>query len=215
MLRGRVVSGVSTVVVIGLLVLAVVTSSGWNDVKDLFFNWDVFKETFPDVLRGFWLDVRLFVAIEIAVLVFGLLVALARFSRSPLLFPVRLLAAVYTDVFRGLPTLLVVFLIGFALPALGWGFVPDSVIVLRNAGIVGAPGMPEIDFVPIPAVLRDAGVTSTDRTTASYGATIVCSIFIASMTTRTSRALTSSPARTCVLTILPLIGASTTPAPDP
>jgi dihydroxy-acid dehydratase len=36
---------------------------------------------------------------------------------------------------------------------------PDSVIVLRNAGPVGAPGMPEIDFVPIPAVLRQAGIT--------------------------------------------------------
>ena len=135
MLRGRVVSGVSTVVVIGLLVLAVVTSSGWNDVKELFFNPEVFRDTVPDVLRGFWLDVRLFVAIEIAVLIFGLVVALARFSRSPLLFPVRLLAAVYTDVFRGLPTLLVVFLIGFALPALGWGFVPDSVIVLGAIGL--------------------------------------------------------------------------------
>ena len=135
MLRGRVVSGVSTVVVIGLIVLAVVSSSGWNDVKELFFNWDVFKETFPDVLRGFWLDVRLFVVIEIAVLIVGLLVALARFSRSPLLFPMRLLAAVYSDVFRGLPTLLIVFLIGFALPALGWGFVPDSVIVLGAIGL--------------------------------------------------------------------------------
>src|SRR3954469_4231450 len=135
MLRGGLVSGVSTVVVIGLLVLGVVTSSGWSDVKELFFNWDVFKETFPDVLRGFWLDVRLFVVIEIAVLIFGLLVALARFSRTPLLFPVRLLAAVYTDVFRGLPTLLVVFLIGFALPALGYGFVPDSVVVLGAIGL--------------------------------------------------------------------------------
>jgi dihydroxy-acid dehydratase len=36
---------------------------------------------------------------------------------------------------------------------------PDSVIVLRNAGPVGAPGMPEVDFVPIPAVLRNAGIT--------------------------------------------------------
>ncbi|MGO8859608.1 MAG: dihydroxy-acid dehydratase [Acidimicrobiales bacterium] len=36
---------------------------------------------------------------------------------------------------------------------------PDSVIVLRNAGPVGAPGMPEIDFVPIPAVLRKVGIT--------------------------------------------------------
>lgn len=36
---------------------------------------------------------------------------------------------------------------------------PDSIIVLRNAGPVGAPGMPEIDFIPIPAVLRNAGIT--------------------------------------------------------
>ncbi len=120
----------STVVVIGLVVVAIVTSSGWNDVKELFFSWDAFKEAFPDVLRGFWLDVRLFVGVEIVVLVLGLAVALARFAQTPLLYPLRLLAAVYTDVFRGLPTILVVFLIGFGVPALGFGFVPDSVVIL-------------------------------------------------------------------------------------
>lgn len=120
----------STVVVIGLVVVAIVTSSGWNDVHELFFSWAAFTDAFPDVLRGFWLDVRLFVGIEIVVLVLGLLVALARLAEGPLLYPLRLMAAVYTDVFRGLPTILVVFLIGFAVPALGYGFIPDSVVIL-------------------------------------------------------------------------------------
>ncbi len=120
----------STVAVIGLVAVAIVTSSGWNDVHELFFSWQVFKDTFPDVLRGFWLDVKLFVVIEIVVLVFGLLVALARLVETPYLYPLRLLAAVYTDVFRGLPTILVVFLIGFAVPALGYGFIPDNVVIL-------------------------------------------------------------------------------------
>ncbi len=112
------------------MLLAIVTSPGFEDVQRLFFSWEHFSEAFPDVLRGFWLDVKLFVAVEIVVLVLGLAVALARLARSPALTPLRLGAAVYTDVFRGLPTILVVFLIGFGVPALGFGFVPDDVVVL-------------------------------------------------------------------------------------
>jgi polar amino acid transport system permease protein len=133
--RGRLISGASTVVVIGLVIVATVTSSGWDEVRQLFFSWDAFRESFPDILRGFWLDVRLFVGVEAVVLVLGLAVALARYAEAPLLYPLRLLAAVYTDVFRGLPTILVVFLVGFAVPALGWGFIPDSVVILGAAAL--------------------------------------------------------------------------------
>jgi polar amino acid transport system permease protein len=133
--RGRLISGASTVVVIGLVIVATVTSSGWDEVRQLFFSWDAFRESFPDILRGFWLDVRLFVGVEAVVLVLGLAVALARSAEAPLLYPLRLLAAVYTDVFRGLPTILVVFLVGFAVPALGWGFIPDSVVILGAAAL--------------------------------------------------------------------------------
>jgi polar amino acid transport system permease protein len=117
--RGAVVAAVSTVLVLGGLALLVVTSPGWEDVQDTFFNPEVFRETFPEVARGFWLDVRLFLVVEAVVLVLGLLVALCRISRLPALFPLRLLATVYTDVMRGVPVILVVYLIGFGIPALG------------------------------------------------------------------------------------------------
>ena len=71
------------------------------------------------MLEGFWLDVKLFVVVEIVVLVMGLVVAILRTTRAPALFPIRLLATVFTDVMRGVPVILVVYLIGFGIPALG------------------------------------------------------------------------------------------------
>jgi polar amino acid transport system permease protein len=133
--RGTVVAAVSTVLVLGGLALLVVTSPGWEDVQDTFFNPEVFRETFPDVARGFWLDVRLFLVVEAVVLVLGLLVALCRISRLPALFPLRLLATVYTDVMRGVPVILVVYLIGFGIPALGLSGLPTDPVVLGGIGL--------------------------------------------------------------------------------
>jgi polar amino acid transport system permease protein len=133
--RGTVVAAVSTVLVLGGLALLVVTSPGWEDVQDTFFNPGVFRETFPDVARGFWLDVRLFLVVEAVVLVLGLLVALCRISRLPALFPLRLLATVYTDVMRGVPVILVVYLIGFGIPALGLSGLPTDPVVLGGIGL--------------------------------------------------------------------------------
>ena len=116
--RGLAIAATSTLVVIGGLVALVVTSPGWDSVKETFFSWAVFKESFPDVLRGFWLDVKIFVIVEVVVLILGLVVALARISRGPALFPMRILGAVYVDLFRGIPTILLVYLIGFGVPAL-------------------------------------------------------------------------------------------------
>jgi polar amino acid transport system permease protein len=133
--RGAVVAAVSTVLVLGGLALLVVTSPGWEDVQDTFFNPEVFQETFPEVARGFWLDVRLFLVVEAVVLVLGLLVALCRISRLPALFPLRLLATVYTDVMRGVPVILVVYLIGFGIPALGLSGLPTDPVVLGGIGL--------------------------------------------------------------------------------
>lgn len=134
--RDRTVATVSTVVVLGLLVGAIVTSKGWPDVKETFFNWEVFKDSFPDVLKGFWLDIKMFVAVEIIVLIFGLLVALARISTLPAIAPLRLLGAVYVDLFRGVPVILVVYLIGFGLPALELSGVPDDPVLLGCFALV-------------------------------------------------------------------------------
>ncbi len=106
------------------------TSPGWPAVRETFFSWSVFKESFPEVLGGFWLDVKLFMTIEVAVLALGLLIALVRHSTAPALFPVRILGTVYVDLFRGVPSILLIFLIGFGVPALQLSGLPTDPIVL-------------------------------------------------------------------------------------
>jgi polar amino acid transport system permease protein len=133
--RGLAIAALSSVIVIGGLTALVVTSPGWPDVRETFFSWEAFKTSFPDVLRGFWLDVKLFVIVEAIVLVLGLAIALARTSHAPALFPVRLLLAVYTDVMRGVPTILLVYLIGFGVPALALEGVPSDPVVLGGAAL--------------------------------------------------------------------------------
>jgi polar amino acid transport system permease protein len=123
------------VVVVGLLVFVIVTSEGWPNVRETFFNWDDFKASFPKVLDGFWLDVKLFVIVEVCVLILGLLVALARLSRTPALFPLRLLSAIFVDVLRGVPTILVVYLIGFGIPALMLSGLPTDPVVLGGIAL--------------------------------------------------------------------------------
>jgi polar amino acid transport system permease protein len=116
--RGIAIAAISTVVVLGGLAALVLTSPGWPEVRDTFFNATVFKESFPEVAKGFWLDIRIFVVVELIVLVLGLGIALVRATTLPALFPLRMLATVYADLFRGIPVILLVYLIGFGVPAL-------------------------------------------------------------------------------------------------
>ena len=115
---------------LGVLATLILTSKGWPNVRDTFFDPEAFTDAFPDVLDGFWLDIKIFMIVEVAVLALGLLVALARLARAPAFFPFRLLAATYTDVFRGMPVILVVYLIGFGVPALELSGVPSDPVVL-------------------------------------------------------------------------------------
>jgi polar amino acid transport system permease protein len=133
--RQTAIAAASTVLVLGLIVTAIVTSEGWPNVRETFFSPDDFADAFPAVLEGFWLDVKLFMVVEAAVLVLGLVVALARISRNPALFPVRLLAAVFVDVLRGVPTILVVYLIGFGVPALMLSGLPTDPVVLGGIAL--------------------------------------------------------------------------------
>jgi polar amino acid transport system permease protein len=133
--RGLAIAAASTVVVAGGLAALVLTSPGWDNVRDTFFDREAFTTAFPDVLKGFWLDVRIFVLVEIAVLVLGLVVALVRTTGAPALFPLRALAVVFTDVFRGIPTILVVYLVGFGVPALELSGLPSDPVVLGGVGL--------------------------------------------------------------------------------
>ena len=128
--RGQAIATISSIIVLGGLAVWVLTSPGWPAVRETFFSWSEFKNAFPEVLKGFWLDVKIFVIVEIAVLIVGLVIALLRTSAGPALFPIRLLATIYTDVFRGVPTLLLVYLIGFGIPALQLTGLPTEPIIL-------------------------------------------------------------------------------------
>ena len=121
--------------VLSALAALILTSKGWPNVRDTFFDWQAFKDAFPDVLDGFWLDIKIFVLVEIAVLILGLIVALVRSSRAPAFFPFRMLAATYTDIFRGVPVILVVYLIGFGIPALELSGVPSDPVVLGGIAL--------------------------------------------------------------------------------
>ncbi|MFV0429617.1 MAG: amino acid ABC transporter permease [Arachnia sp.] len=109
------VSTVITAVVAGALVL---NSPGWESVRTTFFNWEVARDSFPKVLAGLWLNLRVLFFATIGVAVFGTLLAVVRSLRGPVFFPVRILATAYTDLFRGLPVLIVLYLVGFGIPAL-------------------------------------------------------------------------------------------------
>ena len=122
-------------VVLGALGALILTSKGWPTVRETFFDWTAFKDSFPGVLEGFWLDVKVFVIVEIVVLILGLIVAVVRSSRAAAFFPLRLLAATFTDIFRGVPTILVVYLIGFGIPALTLPGLPSDPVVLGGAAL--------------------------------------------------------------------------------
>jgi polar amino acid transport system permease protein len=133
--RNTLIAVLSSVVVIGGLATLVLTSPGWPTVKETFFSWSEFKNAFPEVLSGFWLDVKVFMIVEVVVLVIALAIALIRINRSPGLLPVRLLATVWVDLFRGVPTVLLVYLIGFGIPALELEGLPTDPVVLGGIAL--------------------------------------------------------------------------------
>ena len=107
-----------TVVVFALLAVGLVSSPGWERVRETFFDGFHAKESFEAIKEGFWINVKLFLVCEPIILVVGMSVALARNARAPWLLPVRVLAVLYTDIVRGIPTILLIVLFAFGMPAL-------------------------------------------------------------------------------------------------
>jgi polar amino acid transport system permease protein len=154
--RGQAIAAISSVIVLGGLTVLVLTSPGWPEVRETFFSWEAFRDSFPGVLGGFWLDVKLFLIIEVVVLVLGLVVALVRTSSAAALFPLRLLTAVYTDIFRGIPTILLVYLVGFGIPALQLSGLPTDPVVLGAVALA-------LSYGAYVAEVYRAGIVSVHR----------------------------------------------------
>ncbi|RLT39392.1 MAG: amino acid ABC transporter permease [Chloroflexi bacterium] len=124
--RALLIAAVSTAVLFGVIATVVVNAPGWVRFQDSFLNAEVFWEALPKVLDKFWVNVRLFLIAEVLILVFGLVLAILRSLPGPVFFPVRLLATIYVDLFRALPGLLVIFMLGFGMPALRIEGVPKD-----------------------------------------------------------------------------------------
>lgn len=134
--RRALVAAIATILVLGVLTLVVVTSPGWPTVRKTFLNWPDAKAAFPTIWHGFLLNVAMFMIAEPLILVLAAVVAMIRVTTGPALFPLRAIAVVYTDVFRGVPTILVVFLFCFGIPALRLQGVTNSLFWLGIAALV-------------------------------------------------------------------------------
>jgi polar amino acid transport system permease protein len=117
--RGVIVSLISTLLVVVVLGAIVVNLPTWPRVQEAFFNADVAARTAPKIIVAFGRNVLLFLLAEVFVLILGLIIAVLRSLKGPYFTPVRGFAIVYVDVFRGLPGILVIYVLGLGLPALG------------------------------------------------------------------------------------------------
>ncbi|MFY9326108.1 MAG: amino acid ABC transporter permease [Candidatus Nanopelagicales bacterium] len=126
----------SSVLVLGGLVLFITSSPGWELFKQTYFDIEYGIEVLPIVARGITTNIRLTVIASILITILALLLALARTSKAAALTPFRILATVYVDIFRGVPLLLVILLVGFGVPALGIRGLTGNVLVLGTLAVV-------------------------------------------------------------------------------
>lgn len=126
----------SSILVLGALASLIVTSPGWQVVKETFFDWSYGSEVLGAISKGLIVNVRLTIIAAILIGIFAMVLALLRTSRSAALTPFRFLATAYVDIFRGVPLLLVILLIGFGLPALRIEGLTNSVLILGTAAVV-------------------------------------------------------------------------------
>lgn len=134
--RSTLTALVSTVVFAAVLLFVVTSSPGWSRVEDSFFNLRIGWESLPALLEGLWLNIRVLVVCELLVLIFGLGIAAVRTLRGPVWFPVRALAIGYVDLFRGLPLLICLYLVGFGLPGLRLQGIPTNPVLLGGLALV-------------------------------------------------------------------------------
>lgn len=130
------IAALSSIVVLGTLATIVVTSPGWKVFKETFFDINYGREVFPSVLHGIWLNIQLSFIGGAFIGALGLGLALIRTTKSPALTPFRFLATAYTDIFRGAPLILVIFLVGFGIPALQIQGLTSKVVILGTVAVV-------------------------------------------------------------------------------
>ncbi len=166
--RALLIAAVSTVAFFGSLGLVAVNAPGWPQVQDKFFNGRVFADSLPLIASAFWVNVRLFLIAEVLILVLAMIVAIARSLPGPVFFPVRLLATIYVDVFRALPGILIIVMLGLGAPSLRipglpidpffWGVVSLTLIYTAYVSEVYRAGIESV-HPSQDAAARSLGLT--------------------------------------------------------
>ncbi len=163
--RGLALSTASTVIVIAALVILFLLAPGSRAVGHTFFNptdmWRAFvgdpKAGYYSVGEALWLNIRMFAAAEVLILILALVVAVIRQSTGPVLLPLRIVSTVYVDVARGVPLILLIFAIGFGAPALGL-----TVISYQSAAVYGVAAL-VISYSAYVSEVYRAGIGSVHR----------------------------------------------------
>jgi polar amino acid transport system permease protein len=141
--RAVLVSSISTVVFFAVIAIAILLAPGSKEVANDFLSWTAMREAFfgtsttPSVWHAFMLNIRMFLIAEVFILVLALVIAVIRQMPGPVFFPLRLVAVVYTDIFRGMPLLLVIYIFGFGIPGLELkGISNQSPVVLGVIALI-------------------------------------------------------------------------------
>jgi polar amino acid transport system permease protein len=163
--RGLALSTASTVIVLAALVALFLLAPGSREVRHTFFNptdmWRAFvgnpRQGYYSVGAAIWLNIRMFLAAEVLILVLALVVAVIRQSAGPVLLPLRIVSTIYVDVCRGVPLILLIFAIGFGAPALSL-----SVISYQSAAVYGVAAL-VISYSAYVSEVYRAGLNSVHR----------------------------------------------------
>ena len=116
--RSVLIALVSSLVLLTVLIVVVVNTPGWAIVSQTFFDPQVALESIGPIFQGLLVNLLVLAIAVVCVAILGTLLATMRSLRGPVFFPLRALAAAYTDFFRGIPLLIVLYLVGFGIPAL-------------------------------------------------------------------------------------------------
>lgn len=124
--KGLLVATLSTLIVAAFVAFTIGSSPAWPEVQKAFFDGRYFSTSLPAVAEAFTINVRLFIIAELLILPIGLLIALARSITAPALAPLSIFATIYVDFFRGVPSILIIYVLGFGVPALQIDGIPKE-----------------------------------------------------------------------------------------
>ncbi|HVT63675.1 MAG TPA: amino acid ABC transporter permease [Mycobacteriales bacterium] len=134
--RSTMVATGSTIVVAVALWFGITHAPGWHDARATFFSGGSFRHDAPDIAKGLLIDLEILAIASPCVVVLALIIATMRTSVSPVLAPFRIGGALYVDLFRGCPMILLLILFGVGIPSLRLHGVTNSAEVWGTAAIV-------------------------------------------------------------------------------